>query len=205
MSGYYDPSKGPWCFGEKSRRENVGVSPSRLLFTDPRKFYAQLDWILDRGMEPDKNEMAAYFYWVKERAELLEPIVECRFCRPWRPGRNFQLNLLEEPPAEVSFPVEPTPISCLSVIGSRNGISMGVDYSCCDREDCKQQLLALASTSHSPWLLPATFKGLAKSEIHDGDYKQAVRVLQQVHGISGRVTNKRAHKILSPPDLGGQE
>lgn len=194
MPGYYDPSKGPWCFGDGAKKHRRGKSPSTIALSDPREFFVLYDWMIRLGMKPKENEMVAYTFWVKERLELLVPSV-CTFCRPWRAEGNPQLSLFEDVPG-VEFAVETRTVKYLSVISSSSGISVDSARVCCDRDDCKGRLKGLSPSPEKVWFLSIAFREIARSDIHGIDYKSVVRVVQAVYGITGRLTNKWAHEIL---------
>ena len=195
----YDPAIEPWRFSGNARSSLKGKCPASMLLTDPRMFYCILEWAQERGMKPEQNKMLSYLLWAKNKLEMIKPIAACPHCineminvsTPFQP-RLFELDG-EEIQKETKISKS---IHYLSVIEDNSGISVGLQYACCDNETCKSKLISSVSPGKRHELLPATFHDVAKSHYHEGDYRKIINVLQRAYGINGKVTAQKAHDFL---------
>lgn len=72
------------------------------------------------------------------------------------------------------------PLTQASIYGSSQfGYSMGVRYCCCDKDECRQRILAMAGGNY-PLFLRLKFSSITILDHHRSDQQQFADLLQQV-------------------------
>lgn len=148
--------------------KNRGKMAAILMFKDYRLLHFLLERLNKESRGSKKNRLHEHLLWLMSRGDNRRPVTMCRFCNK-------------------------KPVKYFSVVYSDSGISVGLNFTCC--EDCKGELTK-GTALKVPQFYLLTFRSILLFS-RKSDQRQVVRLLREVYGLPKRITTQTAWQFFA--------
>lgn len=168
----YQPA-GPYVIIRSKKRK--GKAFELLMFED-YGFLVGLYEQMEQAKSTKPNLAHQHLRWLMARGEDRQPKMLCPHCQE-------------------------RPVAYFSLLSSREGISVGVPYTCCENPDCRGKVEAQGAWHHLPFhRFQFSVQSLLESKF---DRRQLAEFYRIIFQLPRRLTRQEAFKFFNEPGVPG--